>query len=382
MKNGMVIIDADGHAVDYEPVYRERLPEKYRNRATIYPSDNFDRTQNGALAAKRPPSPAQNLADNAQEGIDLQIIYPTGGLMLTRVRERDYAIALCRAYNDWLYDWCAIDRKRLKAVALVPLHVDTRGAIDEMERAVSKLGNVGVMVNTYDRSRNIAHRDFWPFYEECARQGVPVAFHASGSDTMDPLCHFENFLQIHTLSHAPEQLIACTAVIYSGLLEKFRDLRVAFLEAGIGWVPFWMEHMDEEYEFRPFDAPLLKAKPSEYMTCGRVFVSCEPEEKTLRYVPEFFPADNILFASDYPHWDGQFPDAVSTLADRTDIADGLKRKIFFDNPSVSMGSKSTPPPSARPIRAPDPDAICSARHPRENGGPGKPPKPWGPGFPL
>ena len=160
MKNGMVIIDADGHAVDYEPVYRERLPEKYRNRATIYPSDNFDRTQNGALAGKRPPSPAQNLADNAQEGIDLQVIYPTGGLMLTRVRERDYAIALCRAYNDWLYDWCAIDRGRLKAVALVPLHADTRAAIDEMERAVAKLGNVGVMVNTYDRSRNIAHRDF------------------------------------------------------------------------------------------------------------------------------------------------------------------------------------------------------------------------------
>jgi uncharacterized protein len=263
-------------------------------------------------------------------------------LMLTRVRERDYAIALCRAYNDWLYDWCAIDRKRLKAVALVPLHVDTRAAIDEMERAVSKLGNVGVMVNTYDRSRNIAHRDFWPFYEECARQGVPVAFHASGSDTMDPLCHFENFLQIHTLSHAPEQLIACTAVIYSGLLEKYQDLRVAFLEAGIGWVPFWMEHMDEEYEFRPFDAPLLKAKPSEYMTCGRVFVSCEPEEKTLRYVPEFFPADNILFASDYPHWDGQFPDAVSTLADRTDIPDGLKRKIFFDNPQRFYGMSVDP----------------------------------------
>jgi predicted TIM-barrel fold metal-dependent hydrolase len=337
MKNGMVIIDADGHAVDYEPVYRERLPQEYRQRATIYPADNFDRAQNGTLAAKRPPSPAQNLADNAQEGIDLQIIYPTGGLMLTRVRERDYAIALCRAYNNWLYDWCAIDRARLKGVALVPLHVDTRAAIEEMERAVSQLGSVGVMVNTYDRSRNIAHRDFWPFYEECARQGVAVAFHASGSDTMDPLCHFENFLQIHTLSHAPEQLIACTAVIYSGLLEKYQDLRVAFLEAGIGWVPFWMEHMDEEYEFRQFDAPLLKAKPSEYMTCGRVFVSCEPEEKTLRYVPEFFPDDNILFASDYPHWDGQFPDAVSTLADRTDISEGLKRKIFFDNPERFYG---------------------------------------------
>lgn len=337
MKNGMVIIDADGHAVDYEPIYRERLPMQYRQRTTIYPSDNFDRTQNGSLGSKRPPTPQQNLADNDREGIDLQVIYPTGGLFLSKVRERDYAIALSQTYNDWMHEWCAIDRKRMKAVALVPLHVDTRAAIAEMERAVSRLGAVGVMVNTYDRSRHVAHRDFWPFYEECARQGVAVAFHASGSDTMDPLCHFENFLQIHTLSHAPEQLIACTAILYSGLLEQYQDLRVAFLEAGIGWVPFWMEHMDEEYELRSFDAPLLKARPSEYMTCGRVFVSCEPEEKTLRYVPEFFPEDNILFASDYPHWDGQFPNAVATLADRNDIPGALKRKIFTDNPRRFYG---------------------------------------------
>lgn len=338
MKNGMFIIDADGHAVDYAPVYRDRLPQAYRNRRDFYPSDNFDRQQNGKID-KQPATPAQNLADNDLEGIDLQVIFPTGGLFLTRVREHDYVTALCETYNDWMHDWCAIDRKRLKGVALVPLHVDTKAAIKEMERAVGKLGAVGVMINTFDRSRNVAHRDFWPFYEECARQGVPVAFHASGSDNLDPLCHFENFLQVHTLSHAPEQLIACTAVIYSGLLEKYQDLRVAFLEAGIGWVPFWMEHMDEEYEFRQFDAPLLKAKPSEYMTCGRVFVSCEPEEKTLRYVPDFFPEDNILFASDYPHWDGTFPDAVSTLADRNDIPGELKRKIFRDNPQRFYGSR-------------------------------------------
>ncbi len=337
MKNGLVIIDADGHAVDYESVYRDRLPAQYRQRSSIFPSDNFDRSQNGKLSAKRPKNAARNLADNDLEGIDLQIIYPTGGLFLSRVRERDYAIALARAYNEWIAEWCAIDRKRLKAVALVPLHVDAKAAIAEMERAVGRLGAVAVMVNTFDRDRNVAHPDFWPFYEECARAGVAVAFHASGSNTLDPLSHSETFLETHTLSHVPEQLIACTAVIYSGLLEKYRDLRVAFLEAGIGWVPFWMEHMDEEYELRPFDAPLLKGKPSEYMACGRVFVSCEPEEKTLCYVPEFFPADNILFASDYPHWDGQFPHAVERLADRDDIPGALKQKIFFDNPQRFYG---------------------------------------------
>src|SRR5260370_2908402 len=85
MKNGMLIIDADGHAVDNEAVYRERLPEQYRKRNFIVSSDGFDRSQNGTIA-KQPKDAVQNLADNDREGIDLQIIYPTGGLFLSRAR--------------------------------------------------------------------------------------------------------------------------------------------------------------------------------------------------------------------------------------------------------------------------------------------------------
>lgn len=342
MRNNTVIIDADAHVIDLDEIYRERLPEGFRRRMGIYPSDGFDRLQNGTLVWKRPKDARQNLADNDKEGIDVQVLYPTGGLLLSRVRERDYSIALARAYNDWLKEWCSADPGRLKGVALVPLHVDVKEAIREMERAIGKLGMVGVMVNTFDRSRNVADRGFWPFYEECSRQSVPVSFHASGSDTLDLLCHFDNFLAIHTLSHVPEQLIACTAVIYSGMLEVFSNLRVAFLEAGCGWVPFWMERMDEEWEKRKFDAPLLKVKPSEYLRCGRVFVSCEPEEKTLPYVAEWLGTDHILFASDYPHWDGDFPESVSTLADRADVTPELKRKIFFENPQRFYGFKIAP----------------------------------------
>jgi predicted TIM-barrel fold metal-dependent hydrolase len=62
----------------------------------------------------------------------------------------------------------------------------------------------------------------------------------------------------------------------------------------------------------------------------------------LRYVPDFFPPENILFASDYPHWDGQFPNAVATLADRNDVPVELKRKIFCDNPQRFYGLKVNP----------------------------------------
>src|ERR1700704_6125423 len=103
MKNGMVIIDADGHAVDNEAGYRGRLPEQYRKRNFVVSSDGFDRGQNGTIM-KQPKDAAQNLADNDREGIDLQIIYPTGGLMLSRVREPDYAIAPPPTHNEWLPD--------------------------------------------------------------------------------------------------------------------------------------------------------------------------------------------------------------------------------------------------------------------------------------
>lgn len=342
MKNGMWIVDADAHVVEGEEAHLERVPEPYRRRQSLFPSDGFDRYQNGTLNPKKPKDAVQNLADNDREGIDVQVLYPTAGLFFSRIREREFCIALARAYNDFLRDWCSADPRRLKGMALVPLHVDTRAAIEEMERAMGTLGMVGVMVNTFDRSRNVAHRDFWPFYEVCSQQRVPVAFHASGSDTLELVCHFDNFLAIHTLSHVPEQLIACTAVIYSGLLECFQELRVAFLEAGCGWIPFWMEHMDEEWEKRRFDAPLLRAKPSEYLRCGRVFVSCEPKEKTLPSVAEWLGEGQLLFASDYPHWDSDFPHAVSTLADRTDVTPELKRKIFSANPRRFYGLEIAP----------------------------------------
>jgi uncharacterized protein len=113
--------------------------------------------------------------------------------------------------------------------------------------------------------------------------------------------------------------------------EKFPKLRIAFLECGCGWVPYWMDRMDEEWEKRPAEAPLLKKKPSEYVTSGSWFYATEPEESTLPYVMERIGEDALLFASDYPHWDGNFPHMTSTVRSRKDINDGQKDKIMRAN---------------------------------------------------
>jgi predicted TIM-barrel fold metal-dependent hydrolase len=194
MRDGFIVIDADGHALDLESMYRQRLPAQYQKRMSIGGGgDTFDRRQNGAIPF-RATSLERNLEDNDLQGIDIQVLYPTAGLGLTHIREHDYSIAFARTYNDWLAEYCAGSPKRLKGVAITPLHVDVSEAIHELERAVEKLGMVGVMVNTFMRGRNVAHPDFWPFHEACDRMGVAVGFHASGGDAMDPVAHFDNLL--------------------------------------------------------------------------------------------------------------------------------------------------------------------------------------------
>jgi predicted TIM-barrel fold metal-dependent hydrolase len=154
--------------------------------------------------------------------------------------------------------------------------------------------------------------------------------HASGSETGDPY-RFSNFLAVHTWTHAPEQMISVISCVYGGLFEKFQRLRIGFMESGAGWVPFFMEHMDGEFEKRPWDAPLCKAKPSEYITCGRAYFSCEPEEKTIPYVVGWIGEDHILYASDYPHWDSEWPHTVDELLKRKDLEPRVKAKILGQN---------------------------------------------------
>ncbi|MBM4260863.1 MAG: hypothetical protein FJ143_13580 [Deltaproteobacteria bacterium] len=124
---------------------------------------------------------------------------------------------------------------------------------------------------------------------------------------LDREAELHKFLFRHTVGRRFETLLDCVALIYGGIPEQFPRLRVVFLECGCGWVPYWMDRMDEEWEKRRSEAPLLKMRPSDYMKKGNWFYAAEPEESTLPFCLDKVGEDTILFASDYPHWDGSFP---------------------------------------------------------------------------
>jgi predicted TIM-barrel fold metal-dependent hydrolase len=330
MKAGITIVDADGHVLDNPPMYRQYLeaPFNAHGEREIYPMDGFARSR-GGHGGRHPKDAEEVLADMDVEGIDTMVLFPTLGLNLGMIREADYAAALARAYNNWVYDYRQAAPDRLRAVAMLATQ-DIPGAARELERAVSDLGAVGAMVHTEVSRQNVGDELYWPLYATAQRLDVPIAYHAHGTGSPDSY-RWHNFLGAHTWSHVPEQMITAASVAYGGILEKFPDLRVAFLEAGCGWVPFWMEHLDEEWEKRQFDAPLCVDRPSAYLASGRCWFSCEPEEKTIPYVAQWVGEDHIIFASDYPHWDGGWPHMVDTLLERDDVSDTLKRKILGEN---------------------------------------------------
>ena len=173
---------------------------------------------------------------------------------------------------------------------------------------------------------------FLPVYEEANRLGVMLGIHASGSHLGGAgVDLFPRFIQAHTCSHAFGQMRQFTSMIFEGIPERFPKLRIAFLEAGCGWAPYWIERMDEEYAKRASEAPALKKKPSDYVRSGKIYFSCEADECLLPQALKLIGEEQIVYASDYPHWDGSYPHSLAELRGREDLSEAQKRKLLGEN---------------------------------------------------
>jgi predicted TIM-barrel fold metal-dependent hydrolase len=280
--------------------------------------------------------PIEHLKDMDLEGIDVAVLFPTLGMFLGGLKDIRLAEETSIAYNNWLADYCSANPRRLKGCAHVPLQ-DVPTAVREMRRAVTELGMVGVYLrpNPYSR-RNWDDPEYYPFWEAVEELNVFVGFHegASGAMPIAAVDRYEeysktayNHLICHIVSHPFEQQLTSLTLICGGVFEKFPGLKVALLESGVGWMPYWLERMDRDFEHLGWYAPFLKMKPSQYFK-RHCLVSCDPDEEAIPYALKMIGDDNIIFASDYPHFDATFPGAVAGIAERDEISDTSKMKIL------------------------------------------------------
>ncbi len=334
MSTGFAVLDADGHVTESQEQVAKYLEEPYRRRAhtlPFYPADGWDRRLFGTLAVGDWASDAAAwLTALDRGGVEAAVLYPTLGLFLNFLPDRAWAVALARAYNSFLYEEFVRVSPRLRGVALLPLQ-DPDAAAAELRRAVRDLGFVGAMLAA-DGTHVLGDARFVPIYAEAQELDVMLGIHASGSHLGGAgVDRFPRFIQAHTVSHPFGQMRQLTSMILEGVPERFPKLRLAFLEAGAGWAPYWVERMDDEYRKRAAEAPALTKQPSDYVRGGNIYFSCEADEWLLPQAVRLIGESQIVYASDFPHWDHGYPGSIDEIRDRGDLTDAQKRKILVDN---------------------------------------------------
>ena len=331
MKSDIEVIDADGHITETEGQLREYMEAPYRNRSAIYPSDQWDRSLGGTLGARA--KDAKSWLDAMDSGgLSTAVLFPTAGLSFGWVREPDVAVALAKAYNNFVAERFQKVNPRLKGVALVPLQ-DVPEGVKEARRAIKELGLVGIMLPAVGLRKPLGDEDYWPIYEEAEKLDCMVGVHATvrgphyfAADL------FDQFIEVHTLSHAFAQMMQMTSMIFRGVMERFPKLRIAFMEAGCSWVPYWMGRMDEEWEKRAMaEAPLCKKKPSDYVRSGRVYLHAEDYEPLIGATAQILSPQVLYYASDWPHWDSEFPENIDHLANREDLSQDAKKWLLAES---------------------------------------------------
>jgi predicted TIM-barrel fold metal-dependent hydrolase len=270
------------------------------------------------------------------QSIDAVVLYPSVGLFVPYQPELDAAESAdsCRRYDDWVAEYCGWNQQRLAAVGIAPL-VDPQLAADETRRATA-LGLVGMMARpNHLYGRNLGDRAYDPFYDALEETGLVLAVHEGlglrgatiGRD------RFDSFALRHALSHPLEQMAAMASLVLEGALERHPQLRVAFLESGTGWVAYWLSRLDDHRDWMAgSETAGLTLAASEYFA-RQCVVSSDPEDRLAATSVQQLGADRIVWASDFPHPDAEFPGAVEEFCEH---AEGLSQRdldaVFWTTP--------------------------------------------------
>jgi predicted TIM-barrel fold metal-dependent hydrolase len=269
------------------------------------------------------------------EGLDAAIIYPSLGLSWeTECEDADYAQAMCRAYNRWLVDWCSDSGGRLIPVAHLSLG-DPHAAAEELERAV-KAGCKGAWVVQFVMTRKPhAHPDHDILFAKAQELDVPLGIHPSlepqwalpGRYALEYVRKQSFFLNV-TASDAARQALA--SFMQYGTFEKFPNLKLVILEVGAGWASYWLDRMDAVYDSIIGRSLPIKERPSEYFK-RNVWISADPDEKSLPAMVDLLGAERFFWASDFPHPDhtGHYITELEQLT--TKMPEQARRQVLGEN---------------------------------------------------
>jgi len=254
------------------------------------------------------------------------------GALCSTLAGTDESIVLCSAFNDYLIDqWLPVDN-RLKFAMSVPSQ-DPQASAAEIRR----LGKHPQIVAISLPLINIlmGNRYWWPIYEAAQQMQLPILVHVTGPDSIYqgppmsaggiPDSYVERYV---TLNQAGESSV--NSLVFSGVFEKFPDLKVIFVEYGFLWLLPLLWRMDRTWRQLRHEVPWVKKSPVEYVH-KHIRFSTQPIDepqnpKDLDKLIEIMGYDQLCFSTDYPHWDNDMPGQSLRGLPKAE-----RQKIFWDN---------------------------------------------------
>ncbi len=291
-------------------------------RVTRYPLRTSEKTDPGRI---RDVQLGERWMDAM--GVDYSCLFPTGMLNIGLHPQKEMEVDLCWSYNRWLTEKVLPESNGRFYSSLCLPFSDPDASLRQVETFGHRKGVSGFMV-TCVRNIQVNDNGLMKVYRAMEERGLTLSFH-SGPNWNEPVFRACNrFLSVHALGFSFYNILHCTNWVINGLSERFPKLPVIWIEAGLAWIPFLMQRLDHEYMMRPSEAPLLKKKPSDYMR--EMYYSTQPIEIQDREAMEctfrmMNAETQLLYASDYPHWDFDLP---STIYDLPFLSDKAKHNIL------------------------------------------------------
>jgi predicted TIM-barrel fold metal-dependent hydrolase len=211
--------------------------------------------------------------------------------------------------------------------------MDPAVAVRECERAMKNHAMKGALLRPNPIGGRTLHHPSWdPLYAFMSEASIPLVLHEGTTQDVPQvgLDRFDNFMFRHMVSHPFEQQMALMSLIFGGVFDRHPKLRVLQVEAGVGWVPYWLDRMEHHVDQWGHNSLQLSRRPMEYFK-DHVFVSADPDEAMIPFTVAALGDGNVCFSTDYPHMDHAFEGVVQELAGRDDLTDENKVNILGAN---------------------------------------------------
>ncbi len=304
-----VLYSADSHVIEPAHLWKNELPAKFKDAAPDFGGPRPDDVKHGGGTDNH-----ERLKALDNDGVQLEVIYGTWALKILAVDDPELEAACVRVYNDWLIDFCSINPERLIGLALLSCY-DIDGAIAEMARC-RDAGMRGINIWQIPRADlrfDTNHYDkLWAAAQEMQ---MPVGLHILSGHGYRK--HPE---MMPTSTDMTKKLAVCMDsihdIIYSGVLERFPDLKVVMAENEIGWLPFVLEQWDfyvhkGRRHFNKKESN-LKLLPSEYF--ARQMYATFFNDAVGGHLLSWWGQDNCMWSNDFPHSNSTWPDSRAVIS--------------------------------------------------------------------